>query len=258
MKITRTQINTIIREALELEKMPNTNPSPLSEEILQAIKDYRGRSATCGAPRIYTRDRFNRDYHPHAGACRGYSRGLALAIDKAAGKKIARMIGGWFRSAGTKYYYPSNGSIAFPPQDIEQKSGEKWEEHWWVEVNDWYVDVSADQFFPSDLQKQKEHAVVITPANFEKYYPHRRRPLNRQIDIPENLEMLIKKIVSMKQSQRWGHDHDLAIRWLKKMGTRYGFTDQQITNLTATLRHERVHVDFKDIAQLRNLFGEVL
>ena len=164
------------------------------------------------------------------------------------------MVGGWFRGA-KDYYYPVEGMRTSPPPGL-RKPGESWQEHWWVEVLGWFVDVSADQFFPTDPEKQKEHEIIITPANFDRYYPYRRRPLNRNVRLPPSFERLANKILSLKRAAGW--DRYRAMTWFQKYGPKYGLTEEQIVNLGATLKHERVAVDFTDADQVRSLLSEVI
>jgi len=231
--------------------------APLPDSIMRAIKNYSKKSTdSCGIPQEYDYWK-DRKMHPHAGQCRGSARGLAQAIDDAAGEKVSRMVGGWFRSAGDDYYYPRHGYQTYPPRNIT-KPGENWEEHWWVEVMGWYVDVTANQFFPKNVAKQKEHELVITPANFEKYYPHRRRPLKKSKELSSDMEKLAKRITSLKKARRWGDNAYAAGEWLEKQGQKFGLTYTQAVNLAAMLRHEKVNIDFSDIEQVRDLIREVL
>jgi hypothetical protein len=254
MKNLRNYIRQVLLE--EQQKLP----PPLPEPIMKAIQNYsRAAADKCGIPREYDYWK-DRSMHPHAGQCRGSASGLARAIDDAAGKKVSRMVGGWFRSASDDYYYPSHGWRTYPPSEL-RKPGENWEEHWWVEVMGWYVDVTANQFFPKDVAKQKAHELVITPADMEKYYPHRRRALNRQQQLSPSLEKLAKRLSTLKKARKWQADQDgpyEAAEWLQKNGPKYGLTNVQVTNIAATLRHEDVAIDFSDIQQVRNLIGEAL
>ena len=210
---------------------------------------------SCGIPQVYDFWETGKT-HPNAGQCRWTAESLAKVIDQAAGKKVARMIGGWFRTASEDYYYPQAG-IQTPPPRNKRKPGEKWEEHWWVEVMGWYVDATANQFFPKDIQKQKEYELVITPASLEKYYPNRRRQLKSNKELPPGLEKLAKTITKLKKSRKWHMYPDEALNWLEKNAKKYGLSQLRTINLVASLNHEKFDTDFTNIDQVRDLLRDL-
>lgn len=221
---------------------------------LHALRDDIEQRHDC-APCVTTR-------HALADTCRGYAVSLARQIDKDAGKPTARVVGGWFRRVGAGY---SGGGLWQQPDHVLRAPGERWLEHWWVEVDGYYLDVTADQFFPRDPAAQEAHSRVAVPKGAGLYFPARRRPLGSRESLPANLEALAVKLCSMTTAQkRWGFrrgrgftDSYKVAAWLVKYGPKWGLTGWALYDALATLNHESVAVDFHDIESVRAVLREV-
>ena len=242
--------------AAEDVEIPRALANKLPDEAIQAIQAYRDIAAQGACPRVYKK---YEEMHPLAGRCRGISVGLADALNKAVGRNTARVVGGWFKNADRDYYYPKGDWVNYPPQGLS-KPGEQWEEHWWVEMAGFYIDVSSDQFFPTDIGKQEAHKIVIVPKSTESYYPYRRRPLRQSKPLPPALEAFAAKIVSMKQAKGWSFSkrdkHNLykIEMWLAK--SKY-LNEEQTADLLAVMRHEDVEADMTKLDDVRALLQEI-
>ena len=240
----------LTRVGKTITPLPDSAAEALPDEVLAVIHKYRDMVAKGVCPRVY--EKF-REYHPLAGQCRGLAVGLAREVDAVLGGNRARVVGGWFRHTGKDYYFPTD-YVSYPPRDLVQE-GERWSEHWWVELDGYYLDVSADQFFPSDVGEQEAHQVVVSPKSEGKYHPYRRRPVHPSKPLSPKLEILAEKIVSMKQSRRW--DADRAETWLRINAKKYGLDDAEVADLAATLRHESSRVDMTQVESVRDWLREV-
>lgn len=238
--------------------------APTSDVILDVVRDFRRdvlSKVTCSVPSVFRP--FDGLHHPLSGNCRDAATALADRIDMAVGEPVSRVVGGWFRKADQDYYYPSDWITPTPRELVEP--GEYWKEHWWVEAEGIYYDVTADQFFPSNPERQAEHAVVVTPKGSGMYHPYRRRPLGKVRRLTPALEQLANKVVSLRTAQGWGFGKGAgyskswrAEEWFQKQGPRYGLSPEQLSDLAAVMRHESTTVDFTDIASVRQLLMEIV
>lgn len=205
----------------------------------------------------------DREYHPLAGGCRGIATTLAHKLSQAGIQ--ARAIGGWFQQPGSGMHYPESYMAIGPTLPSGKTISGK--QHWWVEAEGYYVDISADQFFPDDPKRQIANRVMIMPkeASEESHWPHRRRPLYRNVPLPENLEQMAQAIVSSTRPNLAGLDisgekgKNRFMQWITTWGKKkFGLSDRDVYELNATIVHEDIDTNLGSIAQVRRLLGEIV
>ena len=165
-------------------------------------------------------------------------------------KHKVRIIAGWFMEQ--EGYYSGGTQMTFYPSPGENivdgiKHGN---EHWWVEVDDeFYADITADQFFPHDPKKQGEFAVVLGKKSDllkKLYYPIRRTYL-KDVEITKDpvLVKLAEALVKKANKFKLGFTPAKLCEFIIKEG--HGLNDVQLADLTATVRFSDVKLPLKDI-----------
>lgn len=196
-------------------------------------------------------------HHPTAFKCSGVAHGLAKFL-KDRGFR-ARVVAGWYGAAGPG---SANDEIRLdspaPPSGFGRQ---RTRQHWWVEADGFYVDLTSAQFHPLSPKDQRDMVIRDKSTAFGdgEYAAVRRFPLGRRAKLPEGATRMINKIASLKKfahgrSGDANQRHELE-KWIRKNAARYGLEPSRTDDLFASMQGQNIH--FADRAAMARLFGEV-
>lgn len=199
-------------------------------------------------------------HHPMSFTCVNAAEGLAKFLREKGFK--ARKVAGWYGSPEAGYnagYSPSMDS-AWPPQNHGMKSPQQ---HWWVEAEGHYIDITSAQFHPTSPDEQKELVIRDKHDAFvsRDYLPVRRFPLGRAVPLPPNIQRMVDKITSLKKfaqshSSNPNESHELS-EWIERNAKKYGLSESRLHDVIAALKaHTNPGFHFSDKRAMERLFGE--
>lgn len=195
--------------------------------------------------------------HPTAFRCVGVAHGLAKFLNEKGIK--ARVVAGWYGKAGIGTH--SDEIRLDSPWSPEGFKGERPRQHWWVEADGFYVDLTSSQFHPLSPRDQRDLVIRDKSTAFDdgEYAPVRRLPLGRSVKLPDGIVKMVDKIISLKKFARgrsgsW-QDRDELQNWIRKNATRYGLDAGRMNDLFLSMQGQDFH--FADRAAMVRLFGEV-
>lgn len=196
--------------------------------------------------------------HPTAFKCIGVAHGLADFLKEKGFR--ARVVAGWYGRVG-KGYPPEEIRLDSPSPPGGAFSRTNSRQHWWVEADGFYVDLTSAQFHPLSPQDQRRAVVRDKSTAFGdgEYALSRRLPLGRRAKLPPGVVKMIDKIASMKKfmygrSGNYKDRGDLS-EWIKKNASKYGLEETRLDDLFMSMRGQDFH--FADRFALARLFGEV-
>lgn len=180
----------------------------------------------------------NASDHPNHSMCSNASYSLAKKLRDAGFN--ARVIAGYYLHAGQGYYVePSMTASSFRIDVPEAEGSFSAEEHWWVECNGLYIDVTADQFHPYDPQKQEENRIIVGKKEdlvMKSHYPIRREFLGTNGTMTPELDVLAEKMnVKLAKKKLDSYGIYGIKHWVKKAK---GLTPQQVIDLNAQIKTE--------------------
>jgi hypothetical protein len=198
-------------------------------------------------------------HHPTAFKCRGVADGLVTFLRDKGFR--ARVIAGWYGNADKGYRTGGDARLyaASPPQDFRGRGSRQ--EHWWVEAEGQYVDLTSAQFHPTSPKDQR-HLVIRdkrTAFGDGEYAAVRRSPLRRAVPLPPEATRMIDKIISLKKfqngkSSNYSDVYNLT-QWILKNAPKYGMEDWRAKDITMSIE-EMGEFYFADRTSMEALFGE--
>ena len=134
------------------------------------------------------------------------------------------------------------------------------QEHWWVEAEGYYIDITSAQFHPTSPQNQED--LVIRDkydASFTgEYAPFRRFPLGRAVRLPPNAQRMVDKILSLKKfsggMSSVPSDLENLSEWIERNAPKYAMSKANAEDIVMALRASKIH--FADRRALERLFGD--
>lgn len=198
--------------------------------------------------------------HPTFLTCRNEAAGLAKYL-KDLGFK-SRVVAGWYGHADRDYSTGKSPGLddAWAPEGF----GTSPQEHWWVEAEGYYIDLASSQFHPRNPSKQQSFILENKQdaVKNQDYLPVRRFPLGRAVPLPDGANKMVQQIASIKKFQTGNssnrNDMYYLCEWISKYAEKYGLTEQQTSDIIASLKAE-VDGDgfyFADVRKLSRIFGE--
>jgi hypothetical protein len=198
-------------------------------------------------------------HHPTAFRCAGVAEDLARFLREKGFR--ARKVAGWYGNAEPGYHTGISPSLdsASPPRDF----GKNPQEHWWVEAEGRYIDLTSAQFHPLRPKDQKDVVIRDKHDAFVQgdYMPVRRFPLGRSVPLPPNASRMVDKILSLKKFAK-GHssnrsDRDNLAEWILRNAPRFTFSASRAADVVSALyAHTNPGFHFADRRAMERLFGE--
>lgn len=198
-------------------------------------------------------------HHPASFTCANVAEGLVVFLRKKGFK--ARKVAGWYGNAEPEYYagYAIGLDDPSPPKGF----GSNPQQHWWVEVDDYYIDITSSQFHPKRPDNQVDLVIKNKndAMNSGEYMPVRRFPLGRNVRLPSNVQAMANKILSLKKFAH-GHssnhsDNRNLSDWIEKNAHKYEMPLSKIQDIIASLKAStRPGFYFGDRTSIEKLFGE--
>lgn len=195
--------------------------------------------------------------HPTAFRCIGVAHGLAKFLNEKGFR--ARVVAGWYGKAGRGSH--SDQIRLDSPSAPEGFKGERPRQHWWVEADGFYVDLTSAQFHPLSPRDQRDLVIRDKSTAFDdgEYAPVRRLPLGRRAKLPDAIVRMVDKIVSLKKfangrSGSW-QDREELQNWIRKNSARYGLEPRRMDDLFLSMQGHDFH--FADRVSMVKMFGEV-
>lgn len=197
--------------------------------------------------------------HPTAFTCASVADGLVNFLRDRGFK--ARKVAGWYGKAEKGYHTGIQPSLdsASPPRGF----GTNPQEHWWVEAEGYYVDLTSAQFHPLSPKDQRDMVIRDKHDAFVHgdYMPVRRFPLGRSVPLPPNVSRMVDKIISLKKFAK-GHsssysDRDGLAEWIRRNASKFALASARVDDIVAALNaHTRPGFHFADRRAMERLFGE--
>lgn len=197
--------------------------------------------------------------HPTAFTCASVADGLVVFLRKKGLR--ARKVAGWYGKAERGYHSGDSPSLdsASPPRGF----GTNPQEHWWVEAEGYYVDLTSAQFHPLSPKDQGGMVMRDKHDAFVRgdYMPVRRFPLGRPVPLPPNVMRMVDKIISLKKFAS-GHSSSHSEResladWIRRNAPKFSLSASRVDDVVASLHgHSRPGFHFADKRAMERLFGE--
>lgn len=198
-------------------------------------------------------------HHPASFTCSLAAEGLVKFLREKGFK--ARKVAGWYGNAEKGYHTGISHGLnsTSPPRGF----GTNPQEHWWVEAEGYYIDLTSAQFHPRSPRDQKSLSIRDKHDAFLQgdYMPVRRFPLGRSVQLPPNVMRMVDKIISLKKFSK-GHssnysDSKSLEEWIKKNAPRYALSESRVEDIISALRAQtRPGFHFGDKGAIERLFGE--
>jgi hypothetical protein len=198
--------------------------------------------------------------HPTAFKCAGVADDLVRFLSKKGFR--ARKIAGWYGNTGKGFRsgYAPRLDAAWPPEEFRRLAKGRPEEHWWVEADGFYVDLTSAQFHPLSPKDQRDLVIRDKRGAFEdgEYAAVRRMPLGRKVPLPPEAKRMVDKIISLKMFSV-GHsknisDSDRLRSWILKNAPKYGLERHRADDIVRSIEEKDFY--FADRRALEALFGE--
>lgn len=200
-------------------------------------------------------------HHPSSFTCVSEADGLAEFLRKRGFK--ARKVAGWYGNAERGYsagYTPSlHDDHPSPPRGF----GSNPQQHWWVEVGNYVIDVTSAQFHPTNPKDQAGMVVRDKGAALYdgSYMAVRRFPLGRAVRLPPNATKMVEKILSLKKFARKHSsvpsENDELCDWIMRNRERFSMSLARAQDVVAAIRAQtRPGFHFADRRMLERAFGE--
>lgn len=197
--------------------------------------------------------------HPTAFTCSSVADGLVNFLRDRGFR--ARKVAGWYGRAEKGYHTGAQPSLdsASPPRGF----GTNPQEHWWVEAEGHYVDLTSAQFHPLSPKDQRDIVIRDKHNAFVQgdYMPVRRFPMDRSVPLPSNVSRMVDKITSLKKFSD-GHssnhsDRDGLAEWIRRNAPKFALASARVDDIVAALHaHTRLGFHFADRRAMERLFGE--
>lgn len=198
-------------------------------------------------------------HHPMSFTCSNVADGLAKFLRERGFK--ARKVAGWYGNAESGYHagYSPGLDDPTPPRGVAKNP----QQHWWVEAEGYYIDLTSAQFHPTSPENQKELVVRDKHNAFVdgSYIPVRRFPLGRSVPLPPNVQKMVDRILSLKKFSA-GHsanpdDNQSLADWIERNAKKYTMSLARVHDVVAALKgHSRPGFHFADRRAMERLFGE--
>lgn len=198
-------------------------------------------------------------HHPTAFKCAGVAEDLVGFLRERGFK--ARKVAGWYGRAERGYHtgISPNLDSASPPRGF----GSNPQEHWWVEAEGHYIDLTSAQFHPLTPKDQRDLVMRDKHDAFVQgdYMPVRRFPLGRSVPLPPNVSRMVDKIMSLKKFAK-GHssiysDRESLAEWIRRNAPKFALSTSRVDDTVAALMaHTRPGFHFADRRAMERLFGE--
>lgn len=253
---TRERLEAAVREYMSTKPppercyyVPYSDVNPESPEEMERLVG-QGYDRTTKAVR---------GNHPTAFKCIGVAHDLARFL-KDKGFK-ARVVTGWYGKTGKGYPHEEIRLDSPSAPGGFKYSGRGARQHWWVEAEGFYVDLTSAQFHPLSPQDQRDMVIRSKRGAFEdgEYAPVRRLPLGRRVRLPAGILKMIDKIASLKKFMRGrsGNSWDLQRleEWIRKNASKYGLDASRLEDLFMSMQGQDFY--FADKATMARTFGEV-
>lgn len=200
-------------------------------------------------------------HHPQSFTCVNAADGLAEFLRKKGFR--ARKVAGWYGNAEQGYYAgyaPSLGdSSPSPPHGF----GRNPQQHWWVEVGNYVIDITSAQFHPTSPKDQSD-LIIRDRGNAlydGDYMAVRRFPLGRAVRLPPNAARMVDKILSLKKfaskhSSVPGENEELC-DWIMRNREKFSMSLARAQDVVAAIRAQtRPGFHFADRRMLERTFGD--
>lgn len=198
-------------------------------------------------------------HHPMSFTCANVAEGLAKFLRERGFK--ARKVAGWYGNAESGYHagYSPGLDDPSPPRGVAKNP----QQHWWVEAEGYYIDLTSAQFHPTSPEDQKDLVVRSKHNAFVdgSYIPVRRFPLGRAVRLPPNAQKMVEKILSLKKFSA-GHsanpsDNQNLADWIESNAVKYTMSLARVHDIVSALKaHSRPGFHFADRRAMERLFGE--
>lgn len=198
-------------------------------------------------------------HHPTAFKCAGVAENLVQFLRDRGFK--ARKVAGWYGNAERGYHTGISPGLdsASPPRGF----GSNPQEHWWVEADGLYVDLTSAQFHPLSPKDQRDIVIRDKHDAFVQgdYMPVRRFTLGRSVPLPPNVARMVDKIMSLKKFAK-GHssshsDRDSLAEWIRRNAPKFAMTTSRVDDIVAALNAQsRPGFHFADRRAMERTFGE--
>jgi hypothetical protein len=196
-------------------------------------------------------------HHPQSFTCVNVAEGLAKFLREKGFK--ARKVAGWYGKAEPGYSAGHSPSLDYSPP-TPPRGMRNAQEHWWVEAEGYYIDITSAQFHPTSPQNQED--LVIRDkydASFTgEYAPFRRFPLGRSVRLPPNAQRMVDKILSLKKfsggMSSVPSDLEGLSEWIERNAPKYAMSKANAEDIVMALRASKIH--FADRRALERLFGD--
>jgi hypothetical protein len=199
-------------------------------------------------------------HHPMSFTCASAAEGLVKFLREKGFN--ARKVSGWYGHAEDGYSagYDIRLDDPTPPRSYGMTNPQQ---HWWVEAEGMYIDITSAQFHPTRPNNQKDLVIRDKHDAFASgdYAPVRRFPLGRSVRLPPNIQKMVDKILSLKKfatghSSKPGDAYELS-EWIKRNSKRYGLSESRLHDIVAALAAQtNPGFHFSDKRGLERLFGE--
>ncbi len=191
-----------------------------------------------------------RGAHPAQDSCEASSKSLAKFLRERGFD--ARVTFGGYLKAG--HGFPGSGG-----------AHGRGHAHFWVEVGNFLVDVTQDQFHPLSPERQKGYSIIEKGSAYgdsPEYQPTLYLPHGRAVKLPENLQRMADKIVSMKSFQgKNSLNHARLLEdWLRKNAAKHGMDEFHLETVLKVLNYHANREPFylSDPNAIESLLAEPL
>ena len=243
-----SRLDAAVREFVSSRRHPAAYYAPYSdvgtEEELKAALAQHGQTHDPQYPLV-------RGAHPTQDSCETSSKALAKFLREKGFD--ARVTFGGYMKAGHGSLTASSGVHGHGHA------------HFWVEVGDFVVDVTQDQFHPLSPERQKGYSIAEKGTAYgesPEYKPAMYLPHGRAVRLPENLQRMADKIVSMKSfhGKETRNHASLLEEWLKKNASKHGMEESHLETVLKVLKYHSTRDSFylSDPNAIERLLAEPL
>lgn len=200
-------------------------------------------------------------HHPLSFTCVSAAEGLAEFLRDKGFR--ARKVAGWYGKPEAGYMTGHSPSLYDTAPSPPTGFGRNAQQHWWVEVDGYVVDITSAQFHPTTPADQqslviRDKAEAMTDGSYSAV---RRFPLGRAVRLPPNVTRMIDKIVSMKKfaskhSSNPNDNWELS-EWIMKNGEKFSMSLARTQDIVAALKAStKPGFHFSDKRMMERTFGD--